>query len=30
MENEQLRQEVARLLSDLYDKKGKSKQTQPP
>jgi hypothetical protein len=30
MENEQLRQEVARLGKTLYDKKGKAKQTQPP
>jgi FtsZ-binding cell division protein ZapB len=30
MENEQLRQEVARLGKALYDKKGKAKQTQPP
>jgi hypothetical protein len=29
-ENEQLRQEVARLGRDLYDKKGKAKQIQPP
>jgi hypothetical protein len=29
MENEQLRQEVARLGKTLYDKKGKAKQTQP-
>jgi hypothetical protein len=29
-ENEQLRQEVARLGKVLYDKKGKAKQTQPP
>jgi hypothetical protein len=29
-ENEQLRQEVARLGKALYDKKGKAKQTQPP
>jgi hypothetical protein len=29
-ENEQLRQEVARLCKALYDKKGKTKQTQPP
>jgi hypothetical protein len=29
-ENEQLRQEVARLGKALYDKKGKSKQIQPP
>jgi hypothetical protein len=29
MENEQLRQEVARLGKALYDKKGKAKQTQP-
>jgi predicted nuclease with TOPRIM domain len=29
MENEQLRQEVARLVKALYDKKGKAKQTQP-
>jgi hypothetical protein len=28
--NEQLRQEVARLGKDLYDKKGKAKQIQPP
>jgi hypothetical protein len=30
MENEQLKQEVARLGKDLYDKKGKAKQIQPP
>jgi hypothetical protein len=30
MENEQLRQEVARLGKALYDKKDKAKQTQPP
>jgi hypothetical protein len=30
MDNEQLRQEVARLGKALYDKKGKAKQTQPP
>jgi hypothetical protein len=30
MENEQLRQEVARLGKALYVKKGKTKQTQPP
>jgi predicted metal-binding protein len=30
MENEQLRQEVARLCKALYDKKGKAKQTQSP
>jgi hypothetical protein len=30
MENEQLKQEVARLGKDLYDKKGKVKQIQPP
>jgi hypothetical protein len=30
MDNEQLRQEVARLGKTLYDKKGKTKQTQPP
>jgi hypothetical protein len=30
MENEQLKQEVARLGKALYDKKGKAKQTQPP
>jgi hypothetical protein len=30
MENEQLKQEVARLGKTLYDKKGKAKQTQPP
>jgi hypothetical protein len=30
MENEQLRQEVARLSKVLYDKKDKAKQTQPP
>jgi hypothetical protein len=30
MENEQLKQEVARLGKDLYDKKGKAKQSQPP
>jgi FtsZ-binding cell division protein ZapB len=29
MENEQLRQEVARLGKTLYDRKGKAKQTQP-
>jgi hypothetical protein len=29
-ENEELRQEVARLGKALYDKKGKSKQIQPP
>jgi FtsZ-binding cell division protein ZapB len=29
-ENEQLRQEVARLGKALYDKKGKAKQFQPP
>ena len=29
-ENEQLRQEVARLGKTLYDKKGKAKQIQPP
>jgi hypothetical protein len=29
-ENEQLRQEVARLGKALYDKKGKTKQIQPP
>jgi FtsZ-binding cell division protein ZapB len=30
MENEQLKQEVARLGKALYDKKGKTKQIQPP
>jgi hypothetical protein len=30
MENEQLKQEVARLGKVLYDKKGKAKQIQPP
>jgi hypothetical protein len=30
MENEQLKQEVVRLGKALYDKKGKSKQIQPP
>jgi hypothetical protein len=30
MENEQLKQEVARLGKPLYDKKGKAKQIQPP
>jgi hypothetical protein len=30
MENELLKQEVARLGKALYDKKGKAKQTQPP
>jgi hypothetical protein len=30
MENEQLKQEVARLGKALYDKKGKDKQIQPP
>jgi hypothetical protein len=30
MENEQLKQEVARLGMALYDKKGKAKQIQPP
>jgi hypothetical protein len=30
MENEQLKQEVARLGKALYDKKGKPKQIQPP
>jgi hypothetical protein len=30
MENEQLKQEVARLGKTLYDKKGKAKQIQPP
>jgi FtsZ-binding cell division protein ZapB len=30
MENEQLNQEVARLVKALYDKKGKAKQIQPP
>jgi hypothetical protein len=30
MENEQLKQEVARLGKDLYDKKDKAKQIQPP
>jgi hypothetical protein len=30
MENEQLRQEVARLGKSLYDKKGKAKQIEPP
>jgi hypothetical protein len=29
MENEQLRQEVARLGKAMYDKKGKAKQIQP-
>jgi hypothetical protein len=29
-ENEQLRQEVARLVKALYNKKGKAKQIQPP
>jgi hypothetical protein len=29
-ENEQLRQEVARLGKALYNKKGKAKQIQPP
>jgi hypothetical protein len=29
MENEQLKQEVARLGKALYDKKGKAKQIQP-
>jgi hypothetical protein len=30
MENEQLKQEVARIGKALYDKKGKAKQIQPP
>jgi hypothetical protein len=30
MENEKLKQEVARLCKALYDKKGKAKQIQPP
>jgi hypothetical protein len=30
MENEQLKQEVARLGKALYDKKDKAKQIQPP
>jgi hypothetical protein len=30
LENEQLKQEVARLGKALYDKKGKAKQIQPP
>jgi hypothetical protein len=30
MENEQLKQEVARLGKALYDKEGKAKQIQPP
>jgi hypothetical protein len=30
MENEQLKQEVARLGNALYDKKDKAKQIQPP
>jgi uncharacterized protein YerC len=30
LENELLKQEVARLCKVLYDKKGKAKQTQPP
>jgi hypothetical protein len=30
MENEQLKQEVARLGKALYDKKGKAKKIQPP
>jgi hypothetical protein len=30
MENEQLKQEVARLGKAMYDKKGKTKQIQPP
>jgi hypothetical protein len=30
MENEQLKQDVARLSKTLYDKKGKAKQIQPP
>jgi hypothetical protein len=30
MENEQLKQEVARLGKAFYDKKGKAKQIQPP
>jgi hypothetical protein len=30
MENEQLKQEVARLGKTLYDNKGKAKQIQPP
>jgi hypothetical protein len=30
MENEQLKQEVARLGKALYDKKGKAKQIHPP
>jgi hypothetical protein len=30
MENEQLKQEVARLGKTLYEKKGKAKQIQPP
>jgi hypothetical protein len=30
MENEKLKQEVARLGKALYDKKGKAKQIQPP
>jgi hypothetical protein len=30
MENEQLKQEVARLSQTLYDKKYKAKQIQPP
>jgi hypothetical protein len=30
MDNEQLKQEVARLGNVLYDKKGKVKQIQPP
>jgi hypothetical protein len=29
-ENEQLKQEVARLGKALYDKKGKAKKIQPP
>jgi predicted house-cleaning noncanonical NTP pyrophosphatase (MazG superfamily) len=29
-ENEQLKQEVARLAKALYDKKGKAKQIRPP
>jgi hypothetical protein len=30
MENDLLKQEVARLGKALYNKKGKAKQTQPP
>jgi hypothetical protein len=30
MDNEKLKQDVARLGKALYDKKGKAKQIQPP